>query len=113
MNGPRRLAEVFVELADTLVAEFDVVDLMQVLTERSVELLNADAAGLMLTDERGNLRLMASTTERARVVELLELQIADGPCREAFLSGVPVVNVRLVDARERWPVFTAAAVTAG
>ena len=112
MNGPRRLAEVFVELADTLVAEFDVVDLMQVLTERSVELLNADAAGLMLTDERGNLRLMASTTD-ARVVELLELQIADGPCREAFLSGVPVVNVRLVDARERWPVFTAAAVTAG
>lgn len=113
MNGPRRLAEVFVELADTLVDEFDVVDLLQTLTERSVELLNADAAGLMLADERGNLRLMASTTERARLVEVLELQIAEGPCRDAFLTGSPVVNVALADAGARWPQFTAAAVEAG
>ena len=113
MDGPGRLAQVFVELADTLVDEFDVVDLLQMLTERSVELLNADAAGLMLADERGDLRLMASTTERARLVELLELQIAEGPCREAFLTGVPIVNVVLADARERWPRFTEAAVAAG
>ena len=62
MDGLQRLAQVFVELADTLVEEFDVVDLLQMLTERCVELLHAYAAGLMLADERGNLRLMASST---------------------------------------------------
>lgn len=113
MDSPQRLAEVFVELADTLVEEFDVVDLLQLLTERCVELLDADAAGLMLADERGDLRLMAATTERMRLVELLELQAAEGPCRDCYLTGRPVVNVKLADAHGRWPVFTGAAVAAG
>lgn len=113
MNGTQRLAQVFVELADTLVEEFDVVDLMHVLTERSVELLGADAAGLMLADQRGELQLMACTLERARVLELFELQIQEGPCREAFLTGLAIANVDLGDAHERWPVFTPAAVEAG
>ena len=113
MDGPKRLAEVFVELADTLVAEFDMVDLLQTLTERCVELLHADAAGLMLADERGELRLMAATTERMRVVELLELQVNEGPCRDCFVTGKAVTNVDLAAARERWPQFTAAAVAAG
>lgn len=113
MNGTQRLAQVFVELADTLVEEFDVVDLMHVLTERSVELLDADAAGLMLADQRGELQLIACTLERARVLELFELQIQEGPCRESFLTGRAITNVALSDARERWPVFTPAAVEAG
>ena len=95
LRGTQRLAQVFVELADTLVEEFDVVDLMHVLTERSVELLDADAAGLMLADQRG------------------ELQIQEGPCRESFLTGRAITNVALGDARDRWPVFTPAAVEAG
>ena len=82
MDNPRRLAQVFVELADTLVEEFDVVDLLQMLTDRSVELLGADASGLMLADQRGALQLMAWTVERARLLELLELQVQEGPCRE-------------------------------
>ena len=113
MNGTQRLAQVFVELADTLVDEFDVVDLMQLLTERSVELLGADAAGLMLSDQRGQLRLMACTLERARVLELFELQIQEGPCRESFLTSRAITNVALGDAYERWPTFTPAAVEAG
>lgn len=113
MNGTQRLAQVFVELADTLVDEFDVVDLMHMLTDRSVELLDADAAGLMLSDQRGNLQLMASTLERARLLELFELQIEEGPCRESFLTGKSITNVDLDDAHERWPVFTPAAVEAG
>lgn len=113
MDGPQRLARVFVELADTLVEEFDVVDLLQTLTERCIELLRADAAGLMLADERGNLRLMASTTERMRLIELLELQVAECPCRDCYVTGRAVTNVDLSDARERWPVFTPAAEAAG
>lgn len=113
MSETGRLAEVFVELADTLVEEFDVVDFLQVLTERAVELLRADAAGLMLVDERGDLQLMASTLEQVRLLELFELEIAEGPCRTCFDTGAAVVNVDLADARDRWPAFTAAAVEAG
>ena len=113
MNGTPRLAQVFVELADTLVEEFDVVDLMHVLAERSVELLEADAAGLMLADQRGELQLMACTQERARVLELFELQIQEGPCFESFRTGAAITNVDLSEAYDRWPVFTPAAVEAG
>lgn len=113
MKGTQRLAQVFVELADTLVDEFDVVDFMHMLTERSVELLGADAAGLMLADQRGSLRLMASSLERMRLLEVFELQVDEGPCRDCYESGQAVVNVDLEAARGRWPRFTAEAVSAG
>lgn len=113
MNGPQRLALVFVELADTLVEEFDVVDLFQTLTERSVELLGADASGLVLADQRGDLQLMACTLDRARALELLELKIKEGPCRESFTTGRAVTNVALAESYERWPRYTPAAVEAG
>jgi len=61
MNGTRRMAQVFVELADTLVETFDVVDFLQMLTERCVELLDADASGLMLADQRGHRQRKSST----------------------------------------------------
>ena len=113
MDGYERLGMVFVELADTLVDEFDPVEFLQTLTDRSVELLGADAAGLMLADQRGALQLMASTMERARDLEVFELQHREGPCLECFATGRPVVNVDLTEAHERWPVFTPAAVSAG
>ena len=113
MKTQQRLAEVFVELADTLVDNFDVVDLLQTLADRTVELLGADASGLMLADQRGELQLMASTLERARLLELFELQVAEGPCRECFTTGLPITNVDLTDALERWPRFTPVAVEAG
>ena len=113
MDRYERLGQVFVELADTLVDEFDPVDFLQTLTDRSVELLGADASGLMLADQRGALQLMASTMDRARDLEVFELQIREGPCLDCFATGRPVVNVDLAEAHERWPVFTPAAVEAG
>lgn len=113
MDGYERLGQVFVELADTLVDEFDPVDFLQTLTDRSVELLGADAAGLMLADQRGALQLMASTMDRVRDLEVFELQVREGPCLDCFATGRPIVNVDLVEAHERWPVFTPAAVEAG
>jgi len=109
----RRLAQVFVELADTLVEDFDVLDFLQMLTERCVELLHADAAGLMLADQRGGLQLMASSLERARLLELFELQHEEGPCLDAYATGAAITNIDLAEARERWPNFTAAAQAAG
>jgi transcriptional regulator with GAF, ATPase, and Fis domain len=113
MAREQRLAEVFVELADTLVEEFDVVDFLQTLTERCVELVDTDAAGLMLNDQRGNLQVIAYTDESARLLELFELQKAEGPCLDCFATGQVIANVDLADSRSRWPVFTAAALRSG
>jgi GAF domain-containing protein len=109
----QRLTEVFVELADTLVEGFDVVDFLQMLTERCVELIDTDAAGLMLDDQRGNLRVVAYTHESARLLELFELQRQEGPCLDCFATGQVVANVDLADATGRWPVFAEAARSLG
>ena len=105
MPREQRLAEVFVELADTLVEEFDVVDFLQTLTERCVELVDTDAAGLMHDDQRGTLQVVAYTDESARLLELFELQKQEGPCLDCFASGQVIANVDLSDAGTRWPVF--------
>lgn len=113
MNRAERLRQVFVELADTLVDEFDALDFLHTLAERSVELLAADAAGVILSDLRGELRVVASTSDRAQLLELFELQSAEGPCLDSFATGLPVTNVELSEAESRWPRFVAASVPAG
>lgn len=113
MSREQHLAGVFVELADTLVADFDVIDFLHTLTERSVELLQADAAGLILVDLHGQLQVLASTTDQARVLELFELQNSEGPCLDCFRAGQPVVNVDLAEVEARWPRFQAATTAAG
>ncbi len=109
MAREQRLAQVFVELADTLVEEFDVVDFLQTLTERCVELVDTDAAGLMLDDQRGALKVVAYTDESARLLELFELQQEEGPCLDCFATGRVIANIDLATASDRWPVFTEAA----
>ncbi len=108
MVTQQRLVSVFLGLADTLVADFDVIDFLDTLTRTSVELLGVDAAGLMLADQRGHLQLVAASTEELRLLELLELQNDQGPCLDCYREGQPVVNVPPDEARERWPVFHAA-----
>lgn len=113
MTREQRLAHVFVELADTLVADFDVIDLLHTLCERSVELLQADAAGLILADPRGRLQVMASTTEHAELLELFVLQRDDGPCLECYRTGEQIVNINLDEVQDRWPAFRAATTELG
>ena len=102
------LARAFVRLADTLVSDFDVVEFLHGLSEDSVEILRAEAAGVMLADPRGGLRLVASSDERMRLLELFELQGAQGPCLDAFSSG-RAVQASAAESRARWPVFAARA----
>ena len=113
MTREQRLAQVFVELADTLVAQFDVIDFLHTLTERCVELLEVDAAGLMLADQRGQLRVIASSAESVRLVEIFELQHSEGPCMDCFDSGQQIVNVGEDQIRARWPGFAAEAAELG
>jgi GAF domain-containing protein len=102
------LSRAFVGLADTLVDDYDIIDLLDRLVSYSVELLAADAAGIMLADSQGNLRVVASSQEDAKVMELLQLQSEQGPCMECCRTGVPVSVPNLADAATRWPVFVAA-----
>jgi transcriptional regulator with GAF, ATPase, and Fis domain len=107
------LADALVELADTMVADFDVIDFLHLLTERSVQLLDAAAAGVLLADPRGELRLVAASTEAARVLELFQLQNDQGPCLDCFRTGQPVAAPDLTAAQQIWPQFAGAAREAG
>ena len=106
------VADVFVEMADTLVDDFDVMDFLHLLAERSVTLVGASAAGLLLADEQGRLQVVAASSERTRLLELFQLQSDQGPCVDCFHSGQPVSVTDLPNAG-RWPRFTAAAADAG
>jgi GAF domain-containing protein len=111
MDG-QLLSETFVELTDTMVADFDLIEFLHVLTQRSVELLNVSAAGLLLADPRGELRVVAASSEAARLLELFQLQSDQGPCLDCFRSGRPVTATDL-SADQRWPQFAGAAGQAG
>ena len=107
-----QLTDVFVELADTLVDEFDVIDFLHILTERCVELLGVTAAGLLLTDGQDTLQVVAASSERTRLLELFQLQTDQGPCVDCFRSGLSV-SVANLSLAGQWPRFTAAAAEVG
>jgi GAF domain-containing protein len=106
------LADVFVEMADTLVDDFDVIEFLHVMTERCVQLLGVSAAGLLLTDGQDTLQVVAASSERTRLLELFQLQADQGPCVECFRTGQPV-SVADLPSAGRWPRFAAAAAEVG
>jgi transcriptional regulator with GAF, ATPase, and Fis domain len=108
-----RLAEVFVEVADTLVDEFDLIEFLQMVTARTSDVAGVEAVGLLLADHQGRLQLMAASDERATMLELFQVQALEGPCQDAFRRGTPVVNADLREADSNWPRFAPRAVEAG
>jgi GAF domain-containing protein len=107
------LSGTFVDLADTMVADFDIIDFLYLLTDRSVRLLAASAAGVVLADPRGDLRLAAASSEQAELLELFQLQNDQGPCLECSRTGQPVTVADLAGPAQRWPRFAEAAVQSG
>jgi transcriptional regulator with GAF, ATPase, and Fis domain len=107
------LSDTFVELADTMVADFDVIDFLHMLTDRSVLLLAAGAAGVVLADPRGELRVAAASSEEAGLLELFQLQNDQGPCLECFRTGRAVTATDLAGPAPRWPRFAEAAARSG
>ena len=108
-----RLAEVFVEVADTLVDDFDVIEFLESLTRHTAEVSGTASAGLLLTDPHGRLQYMASSASSVKMLELFQLQYQEGPCLDCFNTGTAVVNSDLHQAGERWPLFAPRAVEAG
>ncbi|MEU5990393.1 GAF and ANTAR domain-containing protein [Spirillospora sp. NPDC047418] len=113
MPQQQRLAEVFVELADTLVVDFDLIEFLHRLAERCVELLEVEAAGILLTDQADELQVIAASSEQTRLLELFQLQSRQGPCLDCFATGRPVRVADLAAEASRWPLFSAAALDAG
>ncbi|NKQ54014.1 GAF and ANTAR domain-containing protein [Amycolatopsis sp. K13G38] len=114
MTGPQHaVTTAFVELADTLVADFDLVDFLHLLTVRCQQTLGVDAVGLLLADNRGGLNLLAASSEQAQLLELFQLQHEEGPCLDCYHTGAPLSCPDLTAETTRWPRFTAEALGAG
>src|SRR6202042_1687893 len=107
------LSNTFVALADTMVDDFDVIDFLHMLTDRSARLLSVSAAGVVLADPRGQLRVAAASSDEAGLIELFQVQNDQGPCLDCFRTGQPVSAADLAGPGQRWPEFAAAAVQAG
>lgn len=105
----QRLNGAFVALADTLVDDYDVIDLLHTLVAACSEVLEIDAVGLLLADHNGDLQLVASTSERAEFVEVLQLDAGVGPCIDCFRSGSVVAVADIAESGGKWPDFQAAA----
>jgi hypothetical protein len=114
-GAPRetRVLDAVVSIVDSLLDDFDVVDLLTGLTERCSELLDIEAAGFLLADPLNKLRLLAATSEQARELELFQLQADEGPCVDCYSTGQPVSVADIQGALQRWPRFVPAAVDAG
>jgi signal transduction protein with GAF and PtsI domain len=108
-----RVLDAVVSLVDSLLDDFDVVELLTELTERSAALLDVEAAGLLLADHRRHLHLMAATSEQSRELELFQLQADEGPCLDCYATGRPVSIADLPAQQRRWPRFVPAATEAG
>jgi GAF domain-containing protein len=113
MISTSRLSDLFVEVADTLVDDFDLIDFLHHVASDAAEITSSNAVGLMLDDHEGHLRFMAASSEDARLLELFQLQNSEGPCLDAHRTGEEVADVVLGDAFERWPVFAPRAVELG
>lgn len=103
------LLDALVQLADTLVSDYDVVDLLHELVSHCMRLFDVAAAGIMLSGQQGNLQVLASSTQRTRMLELYEVQANEGPCWDCVRSGEPVAAADLVAAGNEWPLFSPAA----
>lgn len=115
MNSNREhdVTQAFMRLANSLVGEFDVIELLSGLTAECAQLLDIASAGLLLADERGSLHVVAASSEATRLLEVFQLQRDEGPCLDCFHAGESVSIVDLEDERERWPQFVEVATAAG
>lgn len=109
----KKVSAAFVKLADTLIDGYDIVDLLQNLVEECTDILDTDAGGLMIADAAGELQLIASTSESADLVEVLQLSAGAGPCVDCFVSGKRVTVGDIAASGEQWPAFKAAALGQG
>lgn len=113
MISTNRMADLLIDVADTLVSDFDIIDFLHNLAVHASELTGSPAVGLLLSDLSGGLDQVAASSEDAQTLELLQLQHSEGPCVECYRTGRAVIEEDLAGAQERWPNFAPRAVAAG
>ena len=114
MTGRERaVTQAFVAIATQLARGYDIVEMLNTLTQECSRLLDVASAGLLLADARGTLHVMAASSERTRELEVLQLQRDDGPCLDAYRDASPVLVPDLAHTGDRWPDFVPAARDAG
>ncbi|MHA6763996.1 GAF and ANTAR domain-containing protein [Streptacidiphilus sp. PAMC 29251] len=115
MSREQRITEIFVEVADSLVEDFDLIDFLQQLSVRCMELIDVAAVGILLADQHDVLQTMAASDEHTRLLELFATQHDQGPCVECYKSGHPHTNIDLTDPQviARWPQFAPRAAATG
>jgi transcriptional regulator with GAF, ATPase, and Fis domain len=109
----QRIGRAFVTLADTIVDDFDLTEFLHILVDHCVDLLEVDAAGVLLSDQRGGIRMAAASSEKAELLEVFAAETDGGPCVECVRSGDVVVSTDLVADADRWPRYAAAADACG
>lgn len=109
----RRLLQTFASLADTLVDDYDVVDLLQLLVDSCTELLDATAAAILLADRGGDLDVVASTSEASLLVEVIQLSAEAGPCIESFRTGTMISVPDVSASPPEWSRFRQSALEQG
>jgi GAF domain-containing protein len=109
----QRINAAFVAVADTLIADYDLIDLLHTLVDVCADVLDVEAAGLVLADDDGELQVLASTSEQADLVEILQLAAGAGPCVDCFRTGTVVDVADIAESGDRWPEFKAAALGQG
>jgi GAF domain-containing protein len=113
MGRESLLVATLVELADNLVDDYDLIDVLTLLCLRCVDAVDVDAAGVMLSSPVGELQFVASSSESMTVLELFQIQANEGPCVDCFRSGHAITNYALSEADGRWPSFTPRALALG
>lgn len=113
VSREQRINAAFVTVADTLIAEYDLIDLLHTLVDVCADVLDVEAAGLVLADDAGELQLLASTSEQADLVEILQLAAGAGPCVDCFRTGTVVDIADIAESGAQWPEFQAAALGQG
>jgi GAF domain-containing protein len=113
MSGESLLMATLVELADKLVDDYDVIDVLTVLSHRGVEVLKVDAVGVMLASSVGELQCIASSSESMRTLELFQIHANEGPCVDCIRNGLSITNLALSETIDRWPMFAPQALAQG
>lgn len=108
-----QLVDAFVSLTDSLVSDYDVVELLQTLVDNAAELFDAQAAGILLVNPQQELEVVASTSERSSFIGLMQLRAGEGPCVEAFATGETVSVEDPEEMQRRWPLFAATSAQQG
>lgn len=109
MSREARIIDTLVELADILVTPFEPDDLLYRLVDSCLEVLDAQAAGVLLRDQSGELRAVTATSRDVKELEVFEVALSEGPSYEAFRSGEQVAVDDLANHGHEWPNITSAA----